>query len=249
MTRTIATLALPVIFIVAFNVTAQEPNPKFRPAPAGVKMLNPDEFCITFKKELSADKFKAVVDRIVNTYQAKPMPSDSGLDGQAIYADLRLACLYVNEHNARQIADREETVEVVEQSGYEIRAFYGPIQPPRELQSAPRPGKFRERQHNNKFKPAPVSARGIKADQYAIEFKPQVAVEDFERELSRVLAGRNAEVLRDQHKPEMELKFAEHRVAYVRLSEKDARAIADDAAVLEVRQLYGIPIFIPQSVR
>lgn len=144
MTRIVAVLIISALLMIF--VAAQESKSKFRPAPAGVKNVKADEFCISFKAELSDEEFKAELDRILEQYHAKPLASDSGLNGQAIYVSQRCACLHLNIQDARRIAENEPSVKAVEQD-YEVPVFVGPISPSPAPYKAPQPGKTREPQN------------------------------------------------------------------------------------------------------
>src|SRR5262245_22142453 len=90
-----------------------------------------------------------------------------------------------------------------------------------------------------KFKPAPIDAKGVKADWYGVLFDQELSVEDFEKELNRIMAQYGAELIdpsevgNDSH-----TKIPDMRYALLRVPEARAKQIAEDKAVVSVSQEY-----------
>jgi len=105
-----------------------------------------------------------------------------------------------------------------------------------------------QEQKQSKFRHAPAGAKGVKVDLYDVSFDQKLSVEDFEKELKRVIEQYDAELADPaEFGPDTKTKISDLRWAALRVPEVRAKQIAEDSAVIEVTQEYEIPVHFNQK--
>jgi hypothetical protein len=93
-------------------------EPKFKPAPAGVKGIRADEWTISLDTKLTSEEFERELERILIQYDAKLLTAEAAYGGSptkmAKRFDTHSAQIQAPEVRARQIAEDEMVIEVAQ---------------------------------------------------------------------------------------------------------------------------------------
>ncbi len=105
-----------------------------------------------------------------------------------------------------------------------------------------------QQEPKSKFKPTPEGAKGVRPDTYGVLFVDTLPLENFERELDRVLRQYSAALANPaDFGPDAKVKIPDLRLAIVKVPEDRAKLIAADSMVAEVQQEYEPQIIIEEN--
>src|SRR5262245_36802368 len=100
-----------------------------------------------------------------------------------------------------------------------------------------------------KFRPAPPGAKNPRPDEWVVSFKTSLSPEECDWEIDRILSQYGAKVLPSAPNDDRPARFPKDRSVAIRVSEEQAKQIAEEEVVVEVTQVAELDAILPQTIQ